>query len=67
MPQRLACSEDPAIRRLCSLWSTKQREWAATGFDPGFVEGETSRGRGRLREIARALDAERVRSNYLGL
>ena len=37
VPRHLAESADPDVRRLYSLWSDTQHEWAATGYDPDFV------------------------------
>ena len=37
VPKRLAESADPDVRRLYSLWSTTQHEWAATDYDPNWV------------------------------
>lgn len=33
-PARLACADDPALRRYFSHWNTAQGEWVASGFDP---------------------------------
>ena len=36
-PERLAMSDDPATRRLFSLWPEHQQQWAATGFADDFI------------------------------
>ena len=36
VPERLALSEDSAVRQFYSRWTTCQHEWAAVGFDPAY-------------------------------
>ena len=47
IPKRLAVSDDAEQRRLFSLWSASMCEWAASGFDPGYIDtpaqGNTTR------------------------
>ena len=40
--ERLVNSSDPEIRRLYSMWSGTQEEWADKGFDMDFVSDPKS-------------------------
>jgi hypothetical protein len=40
--ERLVNSPDPEIRRLYSMWSGTQKEWAENGFDMDFVSDPKS-------------------------
>ena len=43
VPRHLAESADPDVRRLYSLWSDTQHEWAATGYDPDLCRIQRQR------------------------
>ncbi len=42
VPERLAMSDDPAVARMFSVWSTRQEEWMATGYSDDFVSDPKS-------------------------
>ena len=37
IPERLAVADNAEKRRLFSLWSASQCEWAASGYDPDYI------------------------------